>query len=84
VILGHGETINIEQLPKELTSSLEREPEQTVDIQLPETGVRLTDVEKELVEQALQLAEGNQVHAARLLGISRDAFRSRLKKYNLL
>jgi DNA-binding NtrC family response regulator len=84
VILGQGTTITPEQLPKELTASMEREPNPSLSIQIPETGVRLTDLEKKLVEQALVLAEGNQVRAARLLGISRDAFRNRMKKHGLL
>jgi len=84
VILGHGDMITTGQLPKELNSSWERDPEPALEIQLPESGVSLTDLEKKLVEQALELAEGNQVQAARLLGISRDAFRTRLKKYGLL
>jgi two-component system NtrC family response regulator len=82
VILGHGNMITPEQLPKEFAAIVLPEPEATFHI--PQTGLRLADLEKKLVEEALQLSEGNQVHAARLLGISRDAFRNRLKKHGLL
>jgi DNA-binding NtrC family response regulator len=84
VILGHGNVITAEQLPKEVTATsiAESRPEEAFHI--PQTGLRLTDLEKKLVEEALDLAEGNQVQAARLLGISRDAFRNRLKKHGLL
>jgi DNA-binding protein Fis len=46
--------------------------------------LRLEEVERDLVRQALEATEGNQVRAARLLGISRDALRSRMKKFGLL
>ena len=84
VILGHGDTITTEQLPKEMTENRGTAPGPTLAIRIPETGLRLTDLEKKLVEQALKLTEGNQAKAARLLGISRDAFRNRMKKHGLL
>jgi two-component system, NtrC family, response regulator AtoC len=41
-------------------------------------------VERELVEIAMSRANGNQTHAARLLDISRDALRYKLKKFGLI
>ena len=84
LILGQGDVIEAEQLPKEVTATALAEPEPELSFHIPQTGLRLTDLEKKLVEEALELAEGNQVQAARLLGISRDAFRNRLKKHGLL
>jgi two-component system nitrogen regulation response regulator GlnG len=40
-------------------------------------------VERELVIQALQETEGNQVHAAKLLGITRATLRKRIEKYGI-
>ncbi|MFH1723480.1 MAG: sigma-54 dependent transcriptional regulator [Elusimicrobiota bacterium] len=51
--------------------------------ELPEGGVRLDEVEKRLVRQALERTGGNQVNAAKLLGISRDALRRRVEKFGL-
>ena len=53
-------------------------------IELPPGGVALSDVERELVCQAMERSGGNQTHAAQLLGIERDALRRRLVKYGLL
>lgn len=53
-------------------------------IELPPGGVALSEVEKELVRQAMERAGGNQTHAASLLGIERDALRRRLLKYGFL
>ena len=40
--------------------------------------------EKQLLEQALAQAAGNQSQAARKLRIGRDALRYKMKKYGLL
>jgi DNA-binding NtrC family response regulator len=37
-----------------------------------------------MVELAMRQADGNQTHAARLLDISRDALRYKLKKFGLI
>ncbi len=54
------------------------------DFTLPEGGVTLEDVERDLVRQALGRTQGNQTHAARLLNISRDALRYKMKKFGFL
>jgi transcriptional regulator with PAS, ATPase and Fis domain len=41
----------------------------------------LEEMEKEAIRQALERSESNQVRAARLLGISRDTLRYRMKKF---
>lgn len=45
--------------------------------------VPLEEQEKTLLAQALKAAEGNQTQAARMLRISRDTLRYRMKKYGL-
>ena len=47
-------------------------------------GLALPDAERWLLADAMQRANRNQVHAARLLGISRFTLRYRLRKYGLL
>ncbi len=51
---------------------------------IPEGGTSLEEVEHALVELALRQAGGNQTHAARLLDISRDALRYKMKKFGLM
>ena len=82
MILATGETIRLEDLPPELTAGPTAPP--TALPALPSHGVNLEEVERQLVRQALESTEGNQVRAARLLGISRDALRTRMKKFGLL
>jgi transcriptional regulator with GAF, ATPase, and Fis domain len=51
---------------------------------LPPGGIDIEDVERELIQQALQTTDGNQSKAARLLNLGIDAFRYRMKKFKLL
>ena len=50
---------------------------------LPDSGLNLEDLEKRLLQEALEKARHNQTKAAALLGISRHTFRYRLEKYDL-
>ena len=50
---------------------------------IPEGGTSLEDIEHALVELALQQSRGNQIKAAKLLSISRDALRYKMKKFGL-
>jgi len=53
------------------------------DLTIPASGTSLDEVERLLVERALQQCNGNQSRAARLLDISRDAMRYKMKKFGL-
>ncbi|MFB3923030.1 MAG: sigma-54-dependent transcriptional regulator [Terriglobia bacterium] len=50
-------------------------------LELPKEGTSLEEVERELVGLALKQTAGNQTHAAKLLDISRDALRYKMKKF---
>ena len=43
----------------------------------------LEAIEKPLIEQTLERTEGNQLKAARILGINRNTMRSKIKKLNI-
>ncbi len=53
------------------------------DITLPEAGVRLGEVERSLILQALERSQYNTSAAAKLLGISRPTMRYRVAKYDI-
>ncbi len=50
---------------------------------LPPTGIELVELERQLLVQALALAENNQTKAAALLGLTRDQIRYRMAKFEL-
>ena len=54
-----------------------------VEFVLPPDGVKLEEVERQLLVQALERADGNQTQAAQLLGVNRDQVRYRIEKFGL-
>ena len=50
---------------------------------LAEEGINMESLEADLINQALQQAGGNKSRAAKLLGLSRDAFLYRIKKHRI-
>jgi two-component system response regulator AtoC len=88
LILAAGKVILSDHLPPELGES-DKLADPSADaaqaaVSLPSEGLRLEEVERDLVRQALEATEFNQVRAARMLGISRDALRTRMKKFGFL
>jgi transcriptional regulator with PAS, ATPase and Fis domain len=82
-ILHHNtDEVRPEHLPPELRGESPRRAENPATT-VPAEGLVLEDVEKRLIQQALERCSGNQSRAARLLGISRDTLRYRLKKHGM-
>jgi transcriptional regulator with PAS, ATPase and Fis domain len=50
---------------------------------LPEAGICLEEVEKDLILQALDKARNNKTLAAKLLNVSYDSLRYQIKKFGL-
>jgi two-component system, NtrC family, response regulator AtoC len=53
-------------------------------LSIPAGGTSLEEMERTMVDLAMKQSNGNQTQAARLLDISRDALRYKLKKFGLL
>ena len=83
-ILENDDMILEDYLPKEIQNySKYSERSTDVDFKLPNNGLDLNTVEKNFIEQALKITQGNQTKAAELLGISRHTLRYRMEKFNL-
>jgi len=52
-------------------------------LEIPNDGLSLEDNERSLLARALEKTSGNQTQAARLLRITRDTLRYKMKKFNL-
>ena len=77
------EEIRPEHLSPELRRATPaRRPDRLVPSVTPD-GLVLDDVERKLIVEAMERASGNQSKAARLLGVSRDTLRYRLKKHGI-
>lgn len=89
-IMCDGEEIGPEHLPREIreagaqSSAARHLDELREQIHLPSTGIDLLTflggIERRLVQEAMEASNGNQVHAAALLGISRDQLRYRMNQ----
>jgi len=84
VVLEAGEkTISVKTLPP----SLLQKSVNTLTTNLPDEGLDLeevvTNLETDLIRQALNKCRGNKTNAAKLLGLSFRSFRYRLDKYGL-
>ena len=88
VVLENNDLISPEHLPLDLSScggntSSFIERRKNARLILPEEGISLDDVEKDLIKQALERAGNNQTKAAKLLNISYDSLRYQVKKFDL-
>jgi DNA-binding NtrC family response regulator len=84
MILEDGTQIGTDALPLDIAEAPSRGADAGApDIALPDKGTSLERVEEELIRQALSRTRGNQTRAAKLLNISRDALRYKMKKFQL-
>jgi DNA-binding NtrC family response regulator len=86
VVLESGDTILPEHLPKEISGKHALASSKSAEVtafSLPEGGISLDEVEKNLIVQALERARNNKTQAARLLRISYDTLRYQVKKFGL-
>jgi PAS domain S-box-containing protein len=84
MILEDSSLITAASLPISISHSEFRQAASSdASLQIPESGMSLVDNERQLLARALEKTNGNQTQAARLLRITRDTLRYKMKKYNL-
>lgn len=79
-ILLAGRVIEENNLPAEIIC---RMPARKPSVALPVSGVNLSQVERDLIRQALERTNGNRTRSAKLLSISRDALAYRMQKHGI-
>lgn len=86
VVMEEMDVLTVDNLPLELGGRDNRATERrkTFQIFLPENGIALEDVERELIRLALERSKNNMTKAAKLLKVSYDTFRYQAKKYDLV
>ncbi|PIS27812.1 MAG: DNA-binding response regulator [Candidatus Marinimicrobia bacterium CG08_land_8_20_14_0_20_45_22] len=52
-------------------------------VELPQVGVSLSNIEKELIQKAIIQTNGNQTRAAKLLNITRETLKYRMRKHRI-
>jgi len=83
LVLSNGEEVVDSDLPDELRGSAAPNPALSFLVDIPEEGISLEAVERELLLRALEKAGGNQTRAAHYLDISRRTFIYRMEKHGL-
>jgi transcriptional regulator with PAS, ATPase and Fis domain len=84
MIFAEGTYIAAEDLQIEHTSAIDNADHALSAFKLPRGGIAFEALERKILLDALKMANGNQSKAARLLQLTRDAFRYRLEKYKLI
>jgi len=79
-ILEDGEFVTAAHLPADMIGSHDRKPISGSGLVLPADGIPLESVEVDLARQAIARTGGNLTRAAKLLDISRDQLRYKLRK----
>jgi len=83
VLLGSGTVIAAEDISPGRTAAPPAEKGKQL-LSLPQKGLSLESLEKDLVIQALERTGRNQTKAGELLGMTRDQIHYRMEKYGLL
>lgn len=81
IVLASSDVIDVSELPEELIEVPANNGLRWPD--LPDEGISLEAVERDLISRALERFGGNQTQAARFLDISRRTLIYRMEKYNL-
>jgi len=85
ILLGSGDSLDFADLPSEIRERGGAGGVESAEgvLSLPQGGVVLEELERDLVRQALKRSNGNQTRAAKLLGLNRDQIRYRIEKFGL-
>ncbi len=81
VVLSTGGKVSELDLPREIQG--QAESRESFHVELPDSGISLEAVERELLLRALQKCDWNQTQAARFLDISRRTLIYRMEKHGL-
>jgi two-component system NtrC family response regulator len=81
-VLATGNAIGAADLPAEVRTSRSRIA--SIGLKLPDEGINLEEVEKEILVQALEKHHWNQTRASRYLNISRKTLIYRMEKFGLV
>ena len=81
VVLSRDDQLDVQSLPEKMRGI--GEAGSATGIKLPPQGVRLDELERDLICQALERSGGNRTKAARELGLTRNTLLYRMQKHGL-
>jgi two-component system NtrC family response regulator len=80
-VLKRGDVITSAELPDKIKGG--KTNVENIILNLPDEGISLEDLEKNLIIKALEKHKGNQTRAAEYLGITRPTLIYRMEKYGI-
>ncbi len=83
LVLSNGSEITEQDLPPELYLAAPAPSNTAAFFEIPDEGISLETVERDLLLRALEKAGGNQTRAAQYLDISRRTFIYRMEKHGI-
>ncbi len=88
VLLSDAETIGIEQFSflrvnGNPASGIGGARDQQFLLQIPSSGIAMKEVLRDLIMKTLSITNGNQVQAAKILGLTRSKLRYRMEQLNI-
>lgn len=84
VILADGDVIDVESLPEKLqTPAQPHTPINPMEFAIPNEGISLEQLERDLIESALKKTNWSIKKASELLGLSYKTLQYRIQKYRL-
>ena len=78
VIMAWDEQITVDLLPPQIQGM--SVADSSIAVEIPDEGLSMNDVEKNLINNALKKAGGNKTKAAKLLGITRRKLYSMMER----
>lgn len=83
LILNRTKEITPEILPDEIKQTICVCKSDGFEISIPDEGIKFEEIEKNIIITALKKCNGNQVKAAKLIGLTRDTLRYRIEKFKI-
>lgn len=83
LVLSDGNQVTEADLPDYLKEVQDSHQKPSLLVELPEEGISLEAIERELILRALEKFGGNQTHAARYLDVSRRTLIYRMEKHGI-
>jgi DNA-binding NtrC family response regulator len=86
VILSKGSQVGLNDIPERIRNNgdqTEIEGGKKSVLTVPHEGIRIREMERELIERTLEVCDGNKTLAADYLGISRKALYEKIERYGI-
>jgi Nif-specific regulatory protein len=83
LVLAENDVIELSDLPENLLAPRIAE-DQLEDMTLPEEGISMEQVERKLIEEALERTNGHILKASKLLGMTYKTLQYRIKKHDII